>query len=33
MKNCPECESFIPASAVVCSECGFEDVKKRKNKK
>jgi len=30
LKNCPECGAFISASAVVCSECGFVDVKEKK---
>lgn len=30
LKNCPNCEAFIPASAIVCSECGHEDKKEKK---
>lgn len=30
LKNCPECEAFIPAATVVCPECGHEDTKAKK---
>lgn len=30
LKNCPECDAFIAASAITCPECGFEDKKEKK---
>ena len=30
LKNCPNCEAFIPARAVTCAMCGYVDVKEKK---
>lgn len=33
LKNCSNCEAFIPVRMVVCSECGHVDVKEKKKQK
>lgn len=30
LKNCPNCEAFIPVKMIVCTECGHVDVKEKK---
>lgn len=30
LKNCPNCEAFIPARAVTCAICGYVDIKEKK---
>ncbi|EAR14043.1 DEAD/DEAH box helicase [Robiginitalea biformata] len=29
LKNCKQCEAFIPTATVICPHCGYEDVKEK----